>query len=178
MGQGHQEGVAAGMADELTRWVSLAQLHAETGLAIRTLQYIRTQEPGVLIWRQRGKLVEYEQPSCAANLFRREREKATKEPADLEQARARKVAAEAQIAELELAKLRGQLLTVGDYGAALERSFDLIRARLVALPGRLAPLVTGVTTLPAAVAAIEPVVSELLQELSSDDTPAFDEDAA
>lgn len=99
-------------------------------------------------------------------------------PADFDEARARKVAAEAQKVELELAQMRGQLVTVADFEKVIGDVFDRVRARVVALPGRLAPLVVGHDSLAEVVAAIEPVVAEVLSDLAHDPTPAIAEEAA
>jgi phage terminase Nu1 subunit (DNA packaging protein) len=84
---------------------------------------------------------------------------------DYERERTRKMAAEASIAELELAKLQGELVTVTDYGEALGRVLDRLTARLRALPLRLSHIGTDAET--AAEAEIERVITEL---------NAFDED--
>lgn len=99
------------------------------------------------------------------------------QPADFEEARARKVAAEAQLAELDLAVRRGDLVTLAEFEKTIAQAFDRVRSRMVALPGRLAPLVVGTETLPAAVSAIEPVIAEILHELATDSTPVIEEAA-
>lgn len=143
------------------RYVSLNQLAAETGYVTRTLMYIRKQEPGVLIYREKGSTVEYEQPTCAVNLRKREvaQEIAKVQPADLDSARARKANAEAEIAELELAKARGQMVTVADYERALGVMCDRFVARLRALPVRLAHLGDAVEA--EAEAEAEAIIAEL-----------------
>lgn len=143
------------------RWVSLNQLAAETGYVTRTLQYIRAQEPDVLVYRQRGKVTEYEQPTCAVNLRKREvaREVAAVQPADLDTARARKANAEAEVAELELAKARGQMVSVSDYERALGAMLDRLVARARALPVRLAHLGDAVEA--EAEAEVEAMIAEL-----------------
>lgn len=165
----------------MSRWVSLNTLADETGIAVRTLQYIRAQEPSVLTTRPRGKGIEYKQPDCAVALRRREVERAKRENATAmtyDEARARRAAAEAEDAELDLAVKKRQLLTVEDWESALRSALDSVRARVMALPGRLAPLVAGVDSVPSAVAVIEPVVAEVLTELASDDSPVLQEPAA
>ena len=150
------------------RWISLNQLADETGFAVRTLQYIRAQEPSVLVTRQRaGKALEYKQPDCAVNLRKRESEKAVAEsnPGDLDTARTRKANAEAELAEIEVAKARGEVVSVADYEGALARVLDRLTARLRAMPVRLAHL--G----PEAEAAAEAEAERIVVELS-----AFDED--
>lgn len=157
------------------RWISLNQLAEETGLAVRTLQYIRAQEPSVLTTRQRGKLLEYKQPDCAVALRKREADKALRDAApeaDYESERTRKTRAEASLAELELAKERGRLVAVADYEAALASVLDRLMARLRAIPVRLAHLGQPVET------AAEAEVERIAVELSRFDEDVLDEPEA
>ncbi len=152
------------------RWISLNQLAEETGLAVRTLQYIRAQEPSVLVTRQR-KALEYKQPDCAIALRKRESEKAVQDanPGDLDTARTRKANAEAELAEIEVAKARGDVVSVADYEAALARVLDRLTARLRAMPVRLAHLGTD------AELAAETEAERIVVELSTFDEDVIDE---
>ena len=152
------------------RWISLNQLAEETGLAVRTLQYIRAQEPAVLVTRQR-KAMEYRQPDCAIALRKREAEKAVTEanPGDLDTARTRKANAEAELAEIEVAKARGEVVSVADYEAALARVLDRLTARLRAMPVRLAHLGTD------AELAAETEAERIVVELAAFDEDVIDE---
>lgn len=144
------------------RWIALAALSDETGLSVRTLQFIRQQEPSVLVTRQRGSATQYKQPDCAINLRKREADKAKKEHAptvSLDEARTRKALAEAELAEIELAQARGEVVALADYEAALARILDRLAARLRALPVRLLHL--GPEVEAAAEAEAEKVVEEL-----------------
>lgn len=82
-------------------------------------------------------------------------------PGDLDAERTRKTRAEASIAELELAQLQGELVTVEDYGTALGRVLDMLMAQLRALPVRLAHL--GPLVEEAAEKEVERIVVELSQ---------------
>jgi phage terminase Nu1 subunit (DNA packaging protein) len=152
------------------RWISLNQLADETGLAVRTLQYIRAQEPSVLTTRQR-KALEYKQPDCAIALRKREAEKAIADanPGDLDTARTRKANAEAELAEIEVAKARGEVVSVADYEAALARVLDRLTARLRAMPVRLAHLGTE------AELAAETEAERIVVELAAFDEDVIDE---
>ena len=86
-------------------------------------------------------------------------------PGDLDTARTRKANAEAELAEIEVAKARGEVVSVADYEGALARVLDRLTARLRAMPVRLAHL--G----PEAEAAAEAEAERIVVELS-----AFDED--
>lgn len=163
----------------MSRWISLNQLAEETGLAVRTLQYIRAQEPSVLTTRQRGKVLEYKQPDCAVALRKREADRAvaSNAPVTLDEARTRKALAEAELAELEVAKARGAFVSVADYESALARVLDRLMARLRSLPVRLSHL--GDETEAAAEIEVERVITELHQ-FDEDvlDEPADDMEAA
>ena len=120
-------------------WVSLRELHQQTGLAIRSLQYIREQEPGVLITREKSGRTEYKQPDCATNLRRREAEKAKKEKAGSAQpnffeARARALVAEAKLKELELKRQLGEVLSHEILEETIRAIGDRLRSVLVNLP--------------------------------------------
>lgn len=86
-------------------------------------------------------------------------------PGDLDTARTRKANAEAELAEIEVAKARGEVVSVADYEGALGRVLDRLTARLRAMPVRLAHL--G----PEAEAAAEAEAERIVVELA-----AFDED--
>ena len=105
-----------------------------------------------------------------AEMLRKERQAAT--PGDFEEARTRKMAAEAELAELELATERGRLVTVEDCASRLVRILERVRARLVAVPGKLAPRLVGVETAMEARGVLEEAVAETLAELAGGDVTA------
>ena len=86
-------------------------------------------------------------------------------PGDLDTARTRKANAEAELAEIDVARARGEVVSVADYESALGRVLDRLTARLRAMPVRLAHL--G----PEAEAAAEAEAERIVVELA-----AFDED--
>lgn len=61
-------------------------------------------------------------------------------PTDLDDAKARKLAAEAELAELELAKARGEVVAIGDAAKLIAEEYTAVRSKLLALPTKLAPL--------------------------------------
>jgi hypothetical protein len=159
-------------------WVSLEELHEQTGLAVRTLQYIRAQEPGVLETRTRKKgkatIVEYKQPDCAIALRNRDAEKKAEQPSTETQARTRKILAEAAQEELKLARLRGQLVTIDDFERELRRRLEPLRSRLMAFPGRLAPQLVDIESPAIAQGVVDGAVRELLKEIQQDADRADD----
>lgn len=82
-----------------------------------------------------------------------------------DQARTRKALAEAERAELEVAQIRADVVSIEDYVAALDRVLVRITARLRAMPPRLAHLGDDVE------AAAEVEVERIITELNR-----FDED--
>ena len=60
---------------------------------------------------------------------------------NLEEARRRKLAAEADLAEIELAKARERIVSVEDHGDLVGRIGDVIRMKLLAVPSKCAPAV-------------------------------------
>jgi hypothetical protein len=94
-------------------------------------------------------------------------------PKDLDEAKQRKMAAEAELAELELSEKRGELMTVSDFAKITGEAFSRARARLQNLAPRVAAAAFGAPTIPEAQARIEPLVIEVLDELRrADDVPA------
>lgn len=83
-------------------------------------------------------------------------------------------AAQADMAEIDLRKARGEVVEVTEVATAVRSEYAVVRTRLGSLPGRLAPKVD-----PARAMEIEPIIAELvdevLLELSADDR--FAEDA-
>lgn len=94
--------------------------------------------------------------------------------------RDRQEAAAAEMAEIELAQMRRQLMTVADYEQLVGDAFARVRARLTNLPPRIAGIVLGSQTIQEAQGRIEPLVREAMEELrTADDVPGDDdEDAA
>lgn len=153
------------------RWVSLNQLADETGLAVRTLQYIRAQEPGVLTTRQKGTTLQYKQPDCAISLRAREAKKAlaelTAEDLDEAKERAGKIKAERERAELMVAKLRGELAPVAEMDAAVERLATAVRNEVNGLRSRFTLTVIGLTTPQEAAAVLDEMRKQILGALAS-----------
>lgn len=127
-----------------------------------------TDRPGAPVVLKKGR------PYCIwpdfpkwrdAELARKAAEAAA--PGDFEEARTRKVSAEAELAELELARERGRMVTVDDCADRLARILERVRARLVAVPGKLAPRLVGLGTAMEARGVLEEAVGETLAELSA-----------
>lgn len=102
----------------------------------------------------------------------RERDIERRPPTDIEEARARKLSAEAELAEHELAKARNELMTVADYDRVVGDAFSRVDGKLLALASRLAGAVVGVQTPAEGHKRIEKLVEEIRDELRrGDDIP-------
>jgi hypothetical protein len=163
-------------------WVTLSDLVQQTGFAQRTLQYIRQQEPGVLVTREKNGRTEYKQPDCATNLFKRERQLARKSLNDAElneaKERALKTRAERELKEEELARVRKESLALGDVIRVVANDYEMVRARFLALIGKLPPRCVGLKTVADAVAVIEPEITAALESVSQSRFTVSSEDAA
>lgn len=83
-------------------------------------------------------------------------------------ARVRKMAAEARLAELALAREEGQLLTVVDFERELAKPLDRLRARLLNMPSRWAPQTVGCRTILESQAQWEAAIREAIDVMRRD----------
>jgi hypothetical protein len=81
-------------------------------------------------------------------------------------ARIRKEVALAGLRELELAQLRGQLITIDFADAQLETAFEIVRQRLLNLPS-IAPRLAELSGISAIQAALQAEVDRILVALST-----------
>lgn len=84
----------------------------------------------------------------------------------LDEARRRKTEAEAKLAEFEVAKAEGELVTVSEAASQVEQLLDRLRARILAVPGKYAPQLLGKRTMAEAVGALETITAELMADLA------------
>lgn len=84
-----------------------------------------------------------------------------------DEARTRKVAAEAAIAELELSKVRNELAMVSDVVKAWDDVLSAIKAKLLALPTRMGPMLAAETDANLIEKQLELQVRDCLDELSN-----------
>lgn len=87
---------------------------------------------------------------------------------DLEEARARKLAAEAELAEIAVAKARGALVEIDAVARAVSEEYAATRAKLLSLPSKIGPMVAIETSATACQELIERGIVEALEELSRD----------
>lgn len=85
---------------------------------------------------------------------------------DLVAERARLAKEQADAQEMKNALMRGELLKRGDVDAAVAAAFARVRARLISVPAKLAPVVMTMDGTAEAQAAIRDAIYEALRELS------------
>ena len=89
------------------------------------------------------------------------------EDADYNAARARKMEADAQMAELELLQAKRKLVASEDVAGAWVEVLAAMKAKLLALPSICAPICATETDLPTIQSILENQIREALDELSS-----------
>jgi len=89
------------------------------------------------------------------------------EDADYNAARARKMEADAQMAELELLQAKGKLVPAEDVAGAWVDVLAAMKARLMALPSVCAPICATETELATVQSILENQIREALDELSA-----------
>lgn len=93
---------------------------------------------------------------------------AAKALSELDMEKREKLAVERRIKEVELAQLLGEVLTLEDFRREVGSAYDAVRARLLAFPGRAGPMLVGVKSVAEAVARLEPLIREILEELAGE----------
>ena len=86
-----------------------------------------------------------------------------------DEARTRKVNAEAEISELELAKVRSLLVVAEDVEKAWTDTLSNLKAKLTNIPSKAAPLVASETEAGIIQAMLADLINEALEELSTYD---------
>jgi phage terminase Nu1 subunit (DNA packaging protein) len=82
-------------------------------------------------------------------------------------ARTRKILAEAEMAELELAKIHGQLVQTEEVCKAWEEVLRNMKAKLLGMPSKVAPTILGETSVAAIKVLLDNAVEECLNELAN-----------
>src|SRR5215469_7783064 len=90
--------------------------------------------------------------------------------------RARLLRAEAELKEMELAKQRGQLVAIADVEQEYSNLAHAIKARIMAIPPRLAAEIVGETSRVMAQAKIEKYCKEALAQLAQADDASGNQD--
>ena len=137
-------------------------------LGLTTRQIHNLEAEGIPHTVENGRKL-YPMPDAAQWYYRRQmdREKAKMIPTGYDEAKTREMIARADMAEMDAAKARGELIHLDDLEAQHSAPLAQLRARLLSLPGRIvADLPMSATD---ALDIIEPIVHEMMKELSEDD---------
>jgi hypothetical protein len=84
-----------------------------------------------------------------------------------DEARTRKVNAEAEIAELELARVHGTLVLAADVVQAWEDVLGALKGKLLSIPTKAAPVVSAEPDAALCQTILEDLLNEALEELSN-----------
>lgn len=84
------------------------------------------------------------------------------------EARAKREVHNAQIAEYEARKLAGELVEVAQVGVVWQKENANMRAKLLSVPVKTAPLLIGLTSIAEIEAVLTDAIHEALRELSGD----------
>ena len=90
---------------------------------------------------------------------------------NIEDGRRRKVVAEAGIAEFDLAQRLGELVTIEDTAKIVADDYARVRARLLSLPSKIAPMIATLETPEECKDVVEGAICEALAELAAGDEP-------
>jgi hypothetical protein len=90
-----------------------------------------------------------------------------------DEARTRKINAEAEIAEIQLKKIHGELVVAEDVVNAWNDVLAALKAKLMSIPIKGAPIVSAETNTGVCKSVLEDLISEALEELSNYD-PSID----
>jgi phage terminase Nu1 subunit (DNA packaging protein) len=88
-------------------------------------------------------------------------------PTDIVEAERRKAVADAELAELKVARMRGDVVAVQAAAKVIRDAFGRVRARLLATPGEFAPQILYIEELPKAVLKLRDLVDTVMAELQS-----------
>lgn len=87
------------------------------------------------------------------------------EPESMADAELRKAIADAEIAELKVMRLRGDVVTLETYRKELRRVLTRVRSRFTAIPGEYAPRILEPMDMARASAVLKDLVATVLMEL-------------
>lgn len=117
--------------------------------------------------KQRGKEWQLDLPAIVEWRERRAVEAAIGDTQrlDIDEARRRKTAAEAALAELELARQRGEVVEIGVVQAVIGDQLSACRAKLLGIPTKMGRMVAPLTDVRECTALLEAAQREALDEL-------------
>lgn len=149
-----------------TEWTTAVEAGRRLGITPQSIGVwgARSDSPTRLIGGQR----EYQWPNFPR--WREEQLIATAlegaaQSSDFLEARSRKMAADAAMAELDLSERRDELVSVEAFRETLSKILTNIRAQLLSVPGRYSARIVGVDSLPDAQRHLDAIVRDVMREL-------------
>lgn len=159
---------------------SLTQQQAARALDLSTRQVNRLVEGGMPTLNANGRR-RYDRDTITVWYIRRLREEARARRVVLDdsliESERRKAAAEAELSEIKLDEKKGALLPAEYIDSQLSKILQLLRAKLLNIPGTWSPQLIGIRTVPDAQGKLEPLLADLMTALSeSGDDPELDKE--
>lgn len=142
---------------------SINQLAALTGKAAQT---VRKRLIGLEPVEKRGAAIIYDTRQALPLIYEAGVGLADANNYEVEKARSEKNRADKL--EMENAKTRGDFIDRADVIAALQKSFAAVRAKLLAIPTKAAPVVITLGDIPLAQRALKKFIHDALDELAYD----------
>lgn len=152
----------------MAQTVNKTELAELQGVSLPTINAWMTQGMPVAAEGGRGKGYEFDNAAVTEWRVSRAQRKALSGAGSESEAasKKRKVAAEADIAEMKAAQIRGELCIQADLVADIQNDLAKVRARLLGIPTRAAPMVVALEE-QGARQLLQELVHEALEELSS-----------
>jgi phage terminase Nu1 subunit (DNA packaging protein) len=162
--------------------VNRAGLADALGISVQTVDaHVRRGMPAAFRG-SRGKQWSFEVAACVGWLLEQKGKEGLGDTTglDLDEARRRKMAAEAALAEYDLAEKRGDVIQIDLSAKMVTEVFTSVRTRFLAIPSKLAPIMAAITTPEEARDILDGAINEALSELASTDDlePHDDRDGA
>lgn len=146
----------------------LTQKELAEFLGLTTRQIRNLEKEGVIPTEALGAKKFYPWPQAnLAYIAYREELRAGSHASGLEHARQRKVAAEAELAELSAAQRRGELIPLEYHERRVGHLLDRLRSQLLAVPGYWGPEMVGLKDVREAVGRVRPLAHQLLHDLTT-----------
>lgn len=160
----------------MSEWLLQKEIAGRLGLSTRQVANLAKEG---LPKRSREGQVKYEWPAGSVWYLERKIAEAVEKitPPEPDDARARLDTVRARLAELELAEREEKLVTVAYMEQQVSAIAQQLRASLLAIPAKYAPLLVGRQSIPEAQVKLEMLVSETLAAMSEiGDDDALDPD--
>ena len=156
---------------------SLPQKELATRLNISSRQVRNLVNEGMPVDHS-GPRPAYPWPEAMHWYIQRQVDMAVPEHGDQAELELRKLRAEAEKKELEVAVAKRELVHLSELEAVVGETFDRVRSRLLNAPGAWSPHLVGMDTPREVLKALQPLVQEVIDELREEDWGDEVDDAA